>query len=91
MLALGYKCTQIWLTCLLYLNIFKKKNLIFIYLLQLLNGKLNIDLQSIVYCPNEIEALFQSEIIKNDTLKRQLKELEMQLDLANLKIDVSWK
>lgn len=57
----------------------------------MLNGKLNIDLQPFVYCPNEIEALFQSEIIKNDTLKRQLKELEMQLDLANLKIDVSWK
>lgn len=35
------------------------------------------------------QRLLQSEILQNDVLKRQIKELEMQLDLANIKIIVS--
>lgn len=31
----------------------------------------------------------QSEILQNDVLKRQVKDLEMQLELSNAKINVS--
>ena len=38
---------------------------------------------------NDMDLMLHSEILQNEILKRQIKELEIQIDLANIKIIVS--
>lgn len=65
--------------------------------------QLKCDLQPKAYCLDPVikesltvlspqmdtQMLLQSEILHNEVLKRQCKELEMQLDLTNIKLIVS--